>query len=62
MKADHVIANSDTQSFHCLHCGDVQKIPLPMRVSVFVAFGKAFSTAHRYCKKPETLKCSQKLS
>lgn len=52
--SDHIVMDSNTQTFRCLRCGDSWPLNLPAALDDVAARGKAFIKLHRFCPKPNS--------
>lgn len=41
-------------ALECRRCGGIQRVVLPMSMSIYLAMGKEFIKIHRDCKEPES--------
>lgn len=48
---NHIIARQKDLSAHCLHCGAILKMELPVDLDVYLASNKAFIKVHKRCKQ-----------
>ena len=51
LKAKWVVVDSIKNELRCKRCGDIQTIPLPIPIDIFVAMSKAFVKLHKHCKE-----------
>lgn len=50
MSTDHIILNTQTGAFQCLHCGASYRMGLPAPVNMVLAMSKSFIADHRHCQ------------
>ncbi len=50
---DHVVINTRTNAFECLHCGGSYMPTLPAPLDLYVSMTKSFVKTHKNCKKQE---------
>ncbi len=53
--ADHVIADFNSSSLFCRHCGDGQPMGVNVPLQVFLSKMEGFGKAHAACPKPAVL-------
>jgi rubredoxin len=49
MSTDHIILNTQTGAFECLHCGATYRPGLPAPVNMVVAMSQSFVKDHQHC-------------
>ncbi len=54
---DHVVSHDGSQgplsyAMECLHCGDIQRVALPIDMSCWLAMAEAYMAIHAKCPKP----------
>ena len=59
MDAEHVICHDGTKgsmayALECTHCGDVQRVALPISIDCWLAMAQVYGKVHANCRKAET--------